>query len=198
LTKILLTTGENIVPFWITLGCFVAGLIVVFTILSSSAGGRRFKESLLLRIPVLGRLYHSSVLSKLAEGMAMMVAAGCDMPSCLRLGSTAAGSEKLVLESDMLACQIEQGANILEAGQSCRLIPRLFLYSAQLGAQRNELQDNLHSLGQMYSEQTRHRQAKLQTVLLPVMVVVLGSFVAMAVAAIFLPIMRLITMMASV
>jgi len=198
LTRIFLNTGKNIVSFWITAGCFVAALVVVFGILSTSAAGRRFKESILLKIPVVGRLYHSSVLSKLAEGMAIMVAAGCDMPSCLRLGSSTAGSEKLLLEGDMLAGQIEQGANILEAGQSCKLIPRLFLYSAQLGAQRNELQDNLHSLGQMYAEQTRHRQARLQTVLLPIMVVVVGSFVAMAVVSIFLPIVQLITTLSAV
>ena len=79
----------------------------------------------------------------------MMVAAGCDMPASLRLSSGATGSEKLILECEALAGQIEQGANILEAGQFCKTIPRLFLYSIQLGTQRNELQDNLYSLGQI-------------------------------------------------
>ncbi|MHC4542440.1 MAG: hypothetical protein ACYS74_22075, partial [Planctomycetota bacterium] len=89
----------------------------------------------------------------MAEAMAIMVASGSDMPLSLRLSSGATGSEKLILESEALASQIEQGANILEAGQFCRMIPRLFLYSIQLGTQRNELQDNLYSLGQMYAGQ---------------------------------------------
>jgi len=197
LTRLFINTSKNIVPFWITVGFFIAAIIVVFAILSSFPAGRRFKESILFKLPVLGRLYHSSILSKMAEAMAMMVAAGCDMPSCLRLSSTAAGSEKLLLESDMVAGQIEQGANILEAGQSCRVIPGLFLYSIQLGTQRNELQDNLYSLGQMYGEQTRYRQARLQAVLLPIMIVVVGGVMAMAVLAIFLPIIKLITTLCS-
>ncbi|MHC4633028.1 MAG: type II secretion system F family protein, partial [Planctomycetota bacterium] len=142
---------------------------------------------------VIGRVYHSSVLSRMAESMAMMVAAGCDMPACLRLGSGSTGSEKLLLESEMLAKQIEQGANILEAGQFCRMIPRLFLYSIQLGTQRNELQDNLYSLGQMYSEQARCGQARLQAILLPVMLIVVGGVLAMAVLSMFLPIITIIT-----
>jgi type II secretory pathway component PulF len=192
LTRLFLATAENVVPFWIGVGIIVAVAMAVLAILSSSAQGRRLKESAILKIPVIGTVYHSSVLSKMAEAMAILVAAGCDMPTCLRLASTAAGSEKLLLESDILAGQIEQGSNIVEAGQSCRMIPRLFSYSIQLGIQRNELQDNLYSLGQMYTEQTRYRQTRLQTILLPGMILVVGSFVLVSVLAIFLPMMQVV------
>ncbi|MDH4239229.1 MAG: type II secretion system F family protein [Phycisphaerae bacterium] len=193
LTRLFLSVTEHIVPFWIGAGVLIAVIIFMFGLLSSSPAGRRLKESLFLRMPVIGRVYHSSVLSRMAESMAMMVAAGCDMPACLRLGSGSTGSEKLLLESEMLAGQIEQGANILEAGQLCRLIPRLFLYSIQLGTQRNELQDNLYSLGQMYSEQARCGQARLQAILLPCMLIVVGWILAMAVLSMFLPIITIIT-----
>jgi type IV pilus assembly protein PilC len=193
LTTLFLKTAEHIVPFWMGVGLLAAAVFVVLRILSSSPGGRRFTESVVLKIPVIGRVYHSSILSKLAEAMAIMVAAGCDMPTCLRLGATSAGSEKLTLESEMLAGQIEQGANILEAGQQCKLIPRLFSYSVQLGIQRNELQDNLYSLGQMYAEQMRYRQTRLQTILLPVMIIIVGSFVMLSVLAIFLPMMQVVS-----
>jgi len=88
---------------------------------------------------------------------------------------------------------VERGANVMEAGQVCVSIPRLFLYSMQLGSQRNELQDNLYSLGQMYSEQTRCSQGRLQAVLLPVMLIIVGSFIALAVLAIFLPIIQVVS-----
>jgi type II secretory pathway component PulF len=133
----------------------------------------------------------------MAEAMAIMVAAGCDMPLSLRLSSGATGSQKLILESEVLAGQIEQGVNILEAGQFCRMIPRLFLYSVQLGTQRNELQDNLYSLGQMYAEQARCGQARLQAVLLPLMIVGVGGFIAMTILAMFLPMIQIVTTLSS-
>ncbi len=185
------------VPFWIAVGLLIAATLVALAILSASAAGRRFKESVFLTIPVIGRVYHSSVLGRMAEAMAMMVAAGCDMPASLRLSSGATGSEKLILECEALAGQIEQGANILEAGQFCKTIPRLFLYSIQLGTQRNELQDNLYSLGQMYSEQARYGQARLQAVLLPIMLIVVGGFIASAVLAMFLPMIQFVTALGS-
>jgi type IV pilus assembly protein PilC len=197
ITRLFLSMSQNVVPFWITVGLVIAAIVALYAMLSASASGRRFKESLLLQIPVIGRVYHSSILSRMAEGMAIMVAAGSDMPVSLRLSSGATGSEKIILESEALAGQLEQGANILEAGQFCRMIPRLFLYSIQLGTQRNELQDNLYSLGQMYAEQARSGQARLQAVLLPVMLIGVGGFIAMTIMAMFLPMIQIVSNLSS-
>ena len=197
LTRLFLSMATNVVPFWTAVGIVIAVIIALFAMLSTSASGRRYKESFLLKIPVIGRVYHSSMLSRMAEGLAIMVAAGSDMPVSLKLSSGATGSEKLTLESETLATQIEQGANILEAGQLCRMIPRLFLYSIQLGTQRNELQDNLYSLGQMYAEQARCGQARLQAILLPVMLIGVGCFLAMTILAMFLPMIGIITALSS-
>jgi type IV pilus assembly protein PilC len=193
LTRLFLNMSQNVIPFWTVVGLMIVAIVVLYMVLSASAVGRRFKESLLLKIPVIGRVYHSSVLSRMAEGMAIMVAAGSDMPVSLRLSSGVTGSGMLMLENDVLAGQIEQGANILEAGQFCQMIPRLFLYSIQLGTQRNELQDNLYSLGQMYAEQARCGQARLQAVLLPVMLIGVGCFIATTILAMFLPMIGIIT-----
>jgi len=193
ITTLFFSLSKNVVSFWLAVGLLVAAIILIFATLSSFPAGRRFKESLILKLPVFGRLYHSSILSKMAEAMAMMISAGCDMPTVLRLSSQATGSEKMVLESDILAGQIEQGTNILEAGQFCKVISRLFLYSIQLGTQRNELQDNLYSLGQMYFEQARCCQTRLQTILLPVMLIVVGGFIFLTILAMFLPMIQIIT-----
>jgi type II secretory pathway component PulF len=193
LTQAVLGMTAKVGFFWSVVGLFIAGIVVTYAVLSSNPAGRHFKESVVLKIPIFGRLCHSSILSKMAEAMAMMVSAGCDMPTTLRLSSTTSGSETVVLESNVLAGQIEEGVNILEAGQFCKVIPRLFLYSIQLGTQRNELQDNLYSLGQMYAEQARCSQIRLQAVFLPTMIILLGSVIAFMVLALFLPIIQIIT-----
>ena len=193
LTQLFLGMARNVVPFWATVAFLVTAVVLLFAACSSFGAGRRLKETLFLRIPAIGRVYHSSLLSRMAEAMAMMVSAGSDMPACLRLGSSSTGSEKLVLEGETLARQIEQGENILEAGQFCRVIPRLFLYSIQLGTQRNELQDNLYSLGRMYAEQARCGQARLQAILLPTMIIGVGGIVAMCVLSMFLPMVQVVS-----
>lgn len=195
LTQLFLNMSRNVVPFWIVVAFLAGAITLAFAMCSSFDAGRRLKETIFLKIPVIGRVYYSSVLSRMAEAMAMMVSAGADMPTCLRLAASSTGSEKLMLEGETLAGQIEQGANILEAGQFCRMIPRLFLYSIQLGTQRNELQDNLYSLGQMYAEQARSGQARLQAILLPTMIIGVGSIIGMCILSMFLPMIKIVTSM---
>jgi type IV pilus assembly protein PilC len=192
-TLLIFSIAKNIVPFWVSIGVLVGGVIILNILLSAASAGRRFKESFLLNIPIIGRLHHSSILAKMAESMAVMIAAGTDMPNCLRLSADASGSEKLIYETGFLAEQVEKGTNIMQAGQFCRIIPKLFLYSVQLGTQRNELEDNLHSLAQMYVEQVRCSQARLQAVLLPVMLIFVGGFIGMTVLGLFLPMIKIVT-----
>ena len=84
------------------------------------------------------------------------------------------------------------GRNIVVAGQVCKTIPQLFMYSVQLGYQRNELQDNLYSLADMYTEQTRVSQSRLQTLFLPIMLIFVGGVIAFAVIALFMPMVKLL------
>ncbi|MHC4293194.1 MAG: type II secretion system F family protein [Planctomycetota bacterium] len=193
ITTFYLNLAQHIIPFWILVGIIIGAIIIIYLWLSTFSEGRRFKESLFLKTPVFGRLYHSSIMSKMSEAMAMMVASGSGLPSCLRLSANASGSDKLAFEADTLAQQVEQGQNILEAGQFCKTIPRLFLYSVQMGSQRNELQDNLYSLAQMYKEQAFSGQAKLQSVMLPMMIIFVGIVIGSAVMAMFLPMVQVVT-----
>ena len=195
LTRWFLKMAENVIPFWIGVVIFIASMTALWGVLSASPGGRRFKESIFLKIPLIGLIYHRGVLARMAEAMAILVAAGCDMPEILRLSAGASGSEKMKLECEMLAGQIEQGQAIVETGMGCGMIPRLFLYSVQLGSQRNELQDNLYILGTMYSQQTHCLQNRLQAVMLPTMIIGLGIFIGAMVLAMFLPMVSIITVM---
>ncbi|MBN1456377.1 MAG: type II secretion system F family protein [Sedimentisphaerales bacterium] len=195
LTNVFITMAENVWQFWGVVLLLLIVVAVIFILLSGSAQGRRFKEAMFLKLPILGRLYHNGILARMAEAMAMLAGAGTDMPTCIRLSAGATGSEKTIQECEILASEIENGSMILEAGQFSRMIPRLFLYSIQLGSQRNELQDNLYSLGEMYTEQTQYLQVRLQSILLPVMIIFLGVIVGLTVLAMFLPMIKMVTVM---
>ncbi len=197
LTSAMFKISDSLVPIWTLAGAAIVALIVACISLSSTPRGRRAKESLFLRLPIIGRLYHATILSRMAEATAVLIGAGCDVPEALRLGAVSSGSDGLIQDSEAVSQQIEQGSGILEAGHRASLLPRLFLYSLQLGAQRNELPDNLRSLGQMYADQACVGQSRLQTILLPTMIVAVGILIGMAILAMVLPIIQVVTSLGS-
>ncbi|MBN1766488.1 MAG: type II secretion system F family protein [Sedimentisphaerales bacterium] len=176
----------------IILSGMVLTLLLIRGILAQNERGRQFMDTLRLKIPFIGRLYHLSILSRLADAMGLLIGAGCDIPESLRLGAGASGNTKLKQECELLSSRMEDGANIIESGLFSHILPRLFLYSVQLGAQRNELQDNLYSLCDMYSQQARASQAKLSAILLPLLLFVVGVFLGTGIVAMFMPLISMI------
>ena len=192
LTEVVFTLSHYVWHFWIVVLAVVAGLAAGWSMLSATAMGRRWRERLCLRIPLIGRVYESGLLARLAETMAVLTAAGCTLPLTVRLAGQSSRSELIKQDCELLAGQIEQGRGIFESGTGCRLIPHLFLYAAQLAAQRNELYDSLTTLGQMYAQQTIARQGRTRALLMPAMVIIVGGIVGLIILAMFLPMVTMI------
>jgi len=122
----------------------------------------------------------------------LLIGSGSDLSQALLSGADASGSIRLQQESQVVSHQLERGETILEAGQFSRIIPRMFFYSIQLGAQRNELQDNLYCLTEMYSQQAKSSQAKLSLALLPTLLIFVGGIVALIILGLFLPMVSML------
>ncbi len=195
LTKLVFRISDNIGLIWMVIAIVIAFVSFLYFLSASTSDGRKMRERMLASVPMVGRVYKNGLISRFAESMAVLVNAGCGLETAVRLAGQATGSEILKKESDFIAEQLEQGHNFLEAGFGCKLIPRLFLYTAQLGAQRNELRENLKSLAEMYSTKTYSLQNQLQTLLLPCLVVFVGLVVGFFVAGIILPMVRMITVL---
>jgi len=186
-TRICLYIAEHIIEFWCGVGIIIGVFCLAWVLLGRFRTGRLIREAIILKTPVLGRVYHRGLLGRLADSTALLVGAGCDMPSCLRLSAAATGSETMVSQGEILAHHLEQGENIIEAGTYCTKIPPLFMYSVQLGTQRNELQDNLYSMAEMYAQQVRTNQSRLQAFLMPFMLIIVGICIAFIILTMFLP-----------
>ena len=195
LTYALIVVARRMPPILLGIGIVVAGFLMIWLLLSASPGGRRLKERFILSVPLLGRVYHAGLCARMAESLALLVAADTPLPEALRLAAGATGCETLRGEAGRLANGIEGGQGLMEQAVGCRFLPRLFLYSMQLGSQRNELQDHLHNLSQMYADRARIVQTRLQAMLQPGLLICVGLLVGLTVLAMFLPLIRLTQVM---
>jgi len=189
-TSFLMMLSNNIGWIWIGIASAIVLFIALKHCLALFAGGRRFKELVLMSVPGLGRIYRDAALGRMADSLALLVGAGCDMPSCLRMAGAASGSELLRADAEMLAKGVEEGKRLLDCGLGCKVIPGLFLYSAEVGSQRNDLSESLYALSEMYFRQVRSGQGRLQAMLLPALLIILGGVIALLIAAVFLPLVE--------
>ncbi len=190
LTNLILAMADHVWDFWLVFGIIIAVVVFIWKSLSVNAAGRRAKERFFRALPMVGRVFKNGLLARFAECMSILVNAGCTLDDAVDLSGQSSSSELLKEECATLAEQLREGSNFLEAGMNCETIPRLFLYSVQLGAQRNELKENLNSLAQMYTSRTISMQSQMQALLAPILIILLGGIVGMIVLAMFLPMIQ--------
>jgi type II secretory pathway component PulF len=192
ITRFVLAMAHYIPHFWVTVVIIGIAAVIFWKGLSLSPTGRRIREQMIHIIPIFGKIHKNGILSRMSESMAMLIDSGCTLPETFRLAARASGSERAIRDSFLLAEQLEKGYPILEAGAVCRMLPPLMLYSMQLGGQRNSLKENLMELGRMYAQQTFGMQARLQSILMPAMIITIGVIIGTVVLALFLPMVKII------
>ena len=192
LTQFILDMSNHVWDFWLVIGVAVAVTAFIWKSLSATASGRRSKERFFRSLPMVSRVFKNGLLARFSECMSVLINAGCTLDDAVELSGQSSSSELLRQDCTTLAAQLRQGSNFLEAGMGCKTIPRLFLYSVQLGAQRNELKENLNSLGRMYAAKTFSLQSQMQGLLEPLLIISLGGTVGIIVLAMFLPMIKMV------
>ncbi len=195
LTQLVLNMADHVHDFWLVVGIVFAVAAFLWKSLSVTTGGRRSKEHFFRLLPLVGRVFRNGLMARFSECMSVLINAGCTLNDAVELSGRSSSSELLKQDCAILVSQLKQGANFLEAGMGCKTIPRLFLYSVQLGAQRNELKENLNSLGRMYAAKTFSLQSQMQALLEPLLIIFLGGIVGTIVLAMFLPMVKIISVM---
>ena len=191
-TLFFLALGDYVFEIWLYGATALFFLIFVFWAAGRSKEGQHLKESIAMRTPIVGRIYRLGLFCRLADAMALVLSTSSDLAQCLRLGGKTTGSENVSRDCEFIARQLEEGSNLMESGQACSTIPRLFVYSMQLGVQRNELQDNLYNLSDMYSRQIKYCQDRLSAILLPIVLIFVGGFIGMGILSVFMPLVAMI------
>jgi type IV pilus assembly protein PilC len=196
-TIFLLTISENY-PFILLGGlCAVGGLIVLWISLRSSEAGLALRESVTMSIPIVGRVYRASLIARFLRSVATAVATGIPLPQAMRLGGGATGSVRLAADAEHLAKEAEQGRSIFVASQTAGVIPPLFGFCVQVAVGRDALPTAIGQLARSYENRAYHAQSMLRTLLFPLLVLILGGFVAFAIVAMFLPLVTLINCVSS-
>jgi len=173
------------------IGISVLGLALLWHALRTTPAGRRFRESLLMCFPVLGRVYRTSLISRFIHSAATCVEAGVPLPEALRLSGDATGSGLVRADVEGIAQAAERGESVFAATQLSRIIPPIFGYAVQVALGRERLPEMLKELSRTYEDRAVHAQAAARAVLFPLMVILVGSVLLVGVLATFLPLVAL-------
>jgi type IV pilus assembly protein PilC len=195
-TKLLIATSDIFVNYWylvIGLPLLAAGALALM-VQSSPAARRRFDDAK-LRLPWIGDILRKIILSRFASVFAMMYGSGITILESIRTTRDVVGNVVIKEGLDRVANLIAEGQNVTAAFQEVGLFPPLVLRMLRVGENTGALDTALTNVSYFYNRDVRESIGRVQSMIEPVMTVIIGLILGWIMLAVLGPIYDVITRM---
>src|SRR5574337_268826 len=176
-------------------GLCIAG-IVGFRFTYKTEKGRRTADALLLRVPIFGALFRKVAVARFTRTLGTLISSGVPILDGLNITATTAGN-KIVEEAIInTRSSIAEGKTIAVPLQASGVFPPMVVQMISVGEQSGSLDSMLEKIGDFYDAEVDQAVSNLTALLEPILMVFLGVVVGGIVIAMYLPIFKLVTVIA--
>ena len=173
---------------------YLAGVAVVMLVvgLLSVFRGQAAVQWMLYRIPLFGTLWRWNGLVEFARLMALLLDQQMSLPDALRLTAGGVASVELRHACLRAAQRVEGGQSPAESFGGQRAVPPSLRPLLAWGQRLPALAEAFHGAAEMFEARTCVYTTLLESVMPPIMLIVIGVLAGAAIAGLFVPLISLI------
>lgn len=194
-TKILLALGKVFANqgFWVLGGIVL--LIIIFVLFLKTPGLKPFWDAVTLNLPIVGRLVRYITLSRFGFLLSTLLDSGVPIDESLEATQKTILSTPYIKISQIMQAEIRQGRSFQSTFKTHKNLKRdLPLMAQQLivsGEESGKLSVSLKNLASFYEREAGSAARRLETVLEPILLVVVGILVTFVALSIITPIYQI-------
>lgn len=191
-TRVVMGVSNLLSACWYWLVLLAVLLVALFRRLVAHERGRRFVDSTKLRIPLIGRILCESNIVRFARTLALLIESGVAIDKALEL--SAATLHNVVMRGeieDVRRKTVQQGVPFSVGLRRCRTFPAFVANMAGVGEEAGHLEQALMEVAAFYEKQVDQMSRLATSLIEPMLILVVGAFVGMIVAAMLLPIFQI-------
>jgi type IV pilus assembly protein PilC len=153
--------------------------------------GRRGKDQVLFRVPVLGSLLQKIALSRFCRTYAILLRSGVPILRALEIVSSASGSTYIEDACRDISRSISQGGQLSDVVAGLNYFPPTIKHMSRAGEQTGNVDGMMNKIGDFYDAEIETTVDSLTSLMEPILICVLGIVIGSIVMAMFLPIFNL-------
>lgn len=141
----------------------IGGAFALYWLLKTTFRQQRLLDSVLLKVPVIGRCMRSFAIARFAWGLHLTQNAGMAIVPSLEASLRATGNGAFQGMSRVVVDRIKEGDELSVALEATSLFPEDFLHTVQVAETSGTVPEALHRLSPQFEDQARRSLALLAT-----------------------------------
>ena len=181
--------------WWVMLGGIVGSIVMIRRYYTTEQGHMQI-DKLLLRVPVLGDVIRKGAVARFTRTLGTLISSGVPILTGLEITARTAGN-RVVQEAIMAArASIREGETISAPLKQSNVFPPMVVQMISVGEETGALDDMLTRIADFYDSEVDTAVDALTSLIEPVMIVFMGAVVGGMVIAMYLPMFKLINVVA--
>ncbi len=191
LTMAVVRLSEILVNQWYYFVGAMIGIPFLFTQWVKTPKGKESFDRFLFFMPVFGDLAQKSSIARLSRTLSTLLSSGVGILDAIEIAARTAGN--FVIEKSLLNCQeqVKSGKTLASQLIKDRLFPDMVTQMIAIGEQSGTMDTMLGKIADFYEDEVETAVKALTSVIEPLMMVVLGSIIAVLVLAMYLPVFNM-------
>lgn len=191
LTKVMLGISGFLVHQWYLV---IGGVVVISFVLGrylKTDKGRRAKDRLFLRLPVLSMIIKKVAIARFARTFASLISSGVTVIESIEVTARAIGNSVIEEELMQASKAVAGGQQFSVPLSNSKVFPPIVSQMMAIGEETGQTDEILLKVADFYEEEVDAVVDSLSSILEPIMIVVMGAMVGLIAASVIGPISNL-------
>lgn len=185
LTRIFIALGDFFSANFLYMIIGIAAIGVAGYAYQKSARGKRDRDRLMLKLPLIGNAVLKGGLARFTRNVAMLIGAGVPLFEALKLISETTDNTVLADSLDGVRTEVNNGKLLSEAISADPIFPTLMPEMIRVGEETGTLESHLGKVATIYEEEADRAIAQVTGMLTPALTVGVGFVIGLVAVAMF-------------
>ncbi|MCB1150318.1 type II secretion system F family protein [bacterium] len=190
LTRGMMSLGAFMIRWWWLVFGGIAAVVIGARAVVRTESGRRRRDALMLKLPVVGTFVRKVALARFARTFSLIFASGLDLIQLLKLVEGVVDNAVLAAELRMVRMRVITGESLRAAFADTKEFPPLVQRLVAVGEATGSLDQSLLHAAQTYDKEIPRDLKKALAVFDALIIAVLGLLVCVAALSLLMPIMQ--------
>jgi type IV pilus assembly protein PilC len=191
-TRGLMFMSNTFQSYWYVVLAGAIGGRFFFRRYKKTEKGREVVDTLKLRAPVFGSLFHKTALSRFSSTLAMLMKSGVPILQALEIVSDTVNNKVIGKAITEVQLSVRDGESIAKPLTKYPVFPPMVVQMISVGEETGQVDNMLEKIAQFYDQEVEAAVDSLTSLIEPILIAVIGGCVGAAVVALYMPMFNII------